>query len=166
MRYKNISLAFDRLVQLCQVPDHHGTVTLSGGTFIGCFPHKQVIHGQAGWTIQEIRPDQTGFRLIRIMSPPAPVGVRIWSDGKTKDSKQSLISSFVSFTTLTLYSGWLHVLFALFIGSFFSRLALAVLIAIVSTVFLPPRPILWYVMIALQRPFTLHRPSVKPVTTV
>jgi len=78
------------------------------------------------------------------MSPPAPVGVRVWSDGKTKDSKQSMLSSFVSFATLTLYSGWLHVLLALFIGSFFSRVVLAILIAIVSTVLLPPKPILWY----------------------
>ena len=73
------------------------------------------------------------------------IGVRIWSDGKTKDTKQGLASGVVSFVTLTLYTGWLHVLLGLLIWSAFSRVALAITILILSTVMLPPKPVLWWV---------------------
>ena len=76
--------------------------------------------------------------------PPPPVGVRIWSDGRTKDSAQSLASSVVSIVTLTLYTGWLHILLALLVASVVSRgIALAVTLAILGTVFLPAKPVLW-----------------------
>lgn len=68
---------------------------------------------------------------------------RIYSDGLTKDSKQSLISWLVAVTTLTIYTGWAHVLIALIIASFFSRTALYITLALWSTVLLPARPVLW-----------------------
>jgi hypothetical protein len=85
-------------------------------------------------------------KLGPVSTPPLsqqPVNVRIYSDGKHKDSVQGLASSFVSFATLTLYTGWLHVLLGLIIASFFSRIALALLILIFSTLLLPAKPVLW-----------------------
>ena len=37
----------------------------------------------------------------------------------------------------------MHILICLFLASFFSRAALLVLAAIVSTLLLPPKPVLW-----------------------
>eukprot|EP00878_Enallax_costatus_P001857 GHUV01002015.1.p1 GENE.GHUV01002015.1~~GHUV01002015.1.p1 ORF type:complete len:329 (+),score=100.81 GHUV01002015.1:293-1279(+) len=73
----------------------------------------------------------------------APVGIRIYTDGFAKDHKQSFVSWLVAVTTLTLYTGWMHILIGLMIGSLFSRTCLIVLVTIWSTVFLPPKPVLW-----------------------
>ena len=37
----------------------------------------------------------------------------------------------------------MHVLIAMFIGSFFSRAIMLLFLAILSTVLLPPKPVLW-----------------------
>jgi hypothetical protein len=68
---------------------------------------------------------------------------RIYSDDLTKDNKQSFISWLVAVTTLTIYTGWMHVLIALMLASFFSRTCLYVLLAVWSTTFLPAKPVLW-----------------------
>jgi hypothetical protein len=68
---------------------------------------------------------------------------RIYSDGLTKDNKQSFISWLVAVTTLTIYTGWMHILLGLMLGSFFSRTCFYVLVAVWSTTFLPAKPVLW-----------------------
>lgn len=68
---------------------------------------------------------------------------RIYSDGLSKDSKQSFISWLVAITTLTLYTGWMHILIGLFIACFFSSTARYLTLAIWLTVLLPPKPVLW-----------------------
>lgn len=72
-----------------------------------------------------------------------PVNIRIYSDDLTKDHKQGLLSWLVAVATLTLYTGWMHVLIGLMLGSFFSRTCLYVLLALWSTTFLPAKPVLW-----------------------
>jgi hypothetical protein len=71
------------------------------------------------------------------------VSCRIYSDELTKDNKQSLISWLVAVTTLTIYTGWMHVLIGLMLCSFFSRTCFYVLVAVWSTTFLPAKPVLW-----------------------
>jgi len=61
----------------------------------------------------------------------------------SKDSKQSFLSWLVAITTLTLYTGWMHILIGLFIAGWFNWTARYILIALWSTVFLPARPVLW-----------------------
>lgn len=61
-------------------------------------------------------------------------GLRVYSDGRTAKYKQGLVSSVVALTTLTLYTGWMHVLLALLILSYWSKVALVLLVAIWSTV--------------------------------
>jgi 2-acylglycerol O-acyltransferase 2 len=83
------------------------------------------------------------------MAPPdAPrdyhvTGVRIYSDGLSKDHKQSIISRLVAIVTLTLYTGWLHILFGLLVGCFFSSTPRYILGALLFTLWLPARPVLW-----------------------
>ncbi|WIA23591.1 hypothetical protein OEZ85_000302 [Tetradesmus obliquus] len=72
-----------------------------------------------------------------------PVNVRVYSDGFSKDHKQSFISWAVAVTTLTIYTGWMHVLIGLMLASFFSRTCLYVLLAVWATTFLPAKPVLW-----------------------
>ncbi|WIA23473.1 hypothetical protein OEZ85_000218 [Tetradesmus obliquus] len=68
---------------------------------------------------------------------------RVYSDGLSKDHKQSLISWLVAVTTLTIYTGWMHILLGLMLGSFFSRSCLYLLLAIWATTWLPAKPVLW-----------------------
>lgn len=70
-------------------------------------------------------------------------GVRIYSDGLSKDHKQGIISRIVAVVTLTLYTGWLHILLGLMVASFFSRAALVVTALLFATLALPARPVLW-----------------------
>lgn len=72
-----------------------------------------------------------------------PVGIRIYADGQTKDSKMSFFENVVAVTTLLLYTGWIHIVLALVVSSFFSRVALAITIALFSTLLLPAKPVLW-----------------------
>ena len=44
---------------------------------------------------------------------------------------------------LFIRPGWMHILIGLFLSSFFSRGALLVFAGIMSTLLLPPRPVLW-----------------------
>jgi 2-acylglycerol O-acyltransferase 2 len=69
-------------------------------------------------------------------------GVRFYSDGMTKDFKQGWLSTAVAVTTLTLYTGWIHVMLGLILFSW-KPWVLATLAALVSTVFLPAKPVLW-----------------------
>lgn len=71
------------------------------------------------------------------------VSCRVYSDGFSKDHKQSFISWAVAVTTLTIYTGWMHVLIGLMLASFFSRTCLYVLLAVWATTFLPAKPVLW-----------------------
>eukprot|EP00878_Enallax_costatus_P018901 GHUV01019924.1.p1 GENE.GHUV01019924.1~~GHUV01019924.1.p1 ORF type:complete len:310 (+),score=63.74 GHUV01019924.1:533-1462(+) len=57
--------------------------------------------------------------------------------------QQSLLSWLVAVVTLTSYTGFVNILYALFIGSFFSRTCLYVLLALWATRFLPAKPLLW-----------------------
>ncbi|KAG1673426.1 hypothetical protein FOA52_002191 [Chlamydomonas sp. UWO 241] len=45
--------------------------------------------------------------------------------------------------TLTLYTGWLHILLAMLIGSLFSKICFGVTVLLFSTLLLPPKPVLW-----------------------
>lgn len=45
--------------------------------------------------------------------------------------------------TLTLYVGWLNVLLALMVASFYSRWALLALVLVFSTLWMPAKPVLW-----------------------
>ncbi len=73
-----------------------------------------------------------------------PIGVRVWSDGQTKESKQGILSSAVAITTLLLYCGWMQFLFLLVVFTLLgSRIAVTLLIAIFSTLLLPKKPLLW-----------------------
>ncbi|KAG2439722.1 hypothetical protein HYH02_010600 [Chlamydomonas schloesseri] len=73
----------------------------------------------------------------------APTNVRIWSDGVTEHGKQSLFSSAVAMVTLFIYCGWMHVLLALVVLSFWYRWALVTVLVLYSTLLLPPKPVLW-----------------------
>jgi hypothetical protein len=68
---------------------------------------------------------------------------RVYSDGLSKDHKQSFISWLVAVTTLTIYTGWMHILLGLMLGSFFSRTCLYLLLGIWATTWLPAKPVLW-----------------------
>lgn len=70
-------------------------------------------------------------------------GVRIYSDGQTKESQQSFLSKAVALVTLTLYIGWLHVLLILMLLSMFYVTPRYILLAIFSTLALPAKPVLW-----------------------
>jgi hypothetical protein len=70
-------------------------------------------------------------------------GTRLYSDGRTKDFKQGLVSRLVAVVTLTLYTGWLHIMFGLCVAAFFSRAALVVLLLLLATLKLPAKPVLW-----------------------
>lgn len=41
------------------------------------------------------------------------------------------------------FSGWMHILIALTLGCFFSRTVLLIYLGIMSTLLLPPKPVLW-----------------------
>jgi hypothetical protein len=79
------------------------------------------------------------LRLVRQTS----LSCRIYSDGLSKDHKQSFISWAVAVTTLTIYTGWMHILIGLMLASFFSRTCLYVLLGVWATTFLPAKPVLW-----------------------
>jgi hypothetical protein len=68
---------------------------------------------------------------------------RIYSDGMTAQYKQSLISWVVAVITLTSYTGIVHILLGLIIGSFFSRVCLCILLGLLATTWLPAKPLLW-----------------------
>eukprot|EP00775_Hariotina_reticulata_P011662 gene11662-11805_t len=72
-----------------------------------------------------------------------PVNTRIYSDGMTAQHKQSLISWIVAVITLTSYTGIVHILLGLIIGSFFSRVCLCILLGLLATTWLPAKPLLW-----------------------
>ncbi|KAI8473144.1 MAG: diacylglycerol acyltransferase-domain-containing protein [Monoraphidium minutum] len=74
---------------------------------------------------------------------PQPVNTRIFSDGRTKDFKQGWFNWVVAVGTMTIYTGWMHILILLTLGCFFSRTCLMVWVAIMSTLLLPPKPVLW-----------------------
>lgn len=78
-----------------------------------------------------------------VMSEPV-LNKRIWSDGMSgPNHKQGWLSHLVALVTLTIYIGWLNILLGLVIAAFFYKWALYAVIAIVSTVFLPAKPVLW-----------------------
>lgn len=68
---------------------------------------------------------------------------RTYSDGLSKESEQSFTSWLVAVSTMTLYTGWMHILFGLFIASCFSWTARYILLALCSTLLLPTKPVLW-----------------------
>ena len=61
----------------------------------------------------------------------------------SKDHKQSWPSWLVAVATMTIYTGWLHVLLGLMLGALFRRWCLCVLLALFATTFLPAKPVLW-----------------------
>jgi hypothetical protein len=67
----------------------------------------------------------------------------IYTDGMSKDHRQSWPSWLVAVATMTIYTGWMHVLLALMAGVFFRRWCLYVLLALFATTFLPAKPVLW-----------------------
>jgi hypothetical protein len=70
-----------------------------------------------------------------------PLNVRIYSDGQTATSQQSAFSAAVAICTLSLYTGWIHIILALVVASCWSKVALALLVALFSTLLLPARPL-------------------------
>lgn len=76
------------------------------------------------------------------LAPPI-MPARIYADGRNKDSKQGWASWVIAVATMTLYTGWMHVLIGMFFASFFSRAVLAAFAVILSTLLLPPKPVLW-----------------------
>jgi hypothetical protein len=92
-------------------------------------PHCQLIRGSSARCL-------SGEILL-----PSPH--RVYSDGLSKDHKQSFISWLVAVITLTIYTGWMHILLGLLLGSFFSRTCLYVLLALWATTWLPAKPVLW-----------------------
>lgn len=73
----------------------------------------------------------------------SPTNVRIYTDGLSKDHKQSWGSWLVAVTTLLVYCGWLHILLGLLVGSFYSRTCLYIFLALLATLALPAKPVLW-----------------------
>lgn len=78
-----------------------------------------------------------------VRSDVTPVNVRVYTDSQHKESKQSLLSRAIAIVTLTIYVGWLHILFALMVASIFYALPRYILLAIFSTLALPAKPVLW-----------------------
>ncbi len=74
--------------------------------------------------------------------PQVPIGVRIYTDGRSKVHRQTFLRRFLSEATLGIYVGALEILGVLIILSFFSRAAQVLLLVAASTVFMPARP-LW-----------------------
>lgn len=57
--------------------------------------------------------------------------------------RQPWFNAFVAMVTLTLYVGWMNFFLCLCIAAFFSRIALYVVLALLATLALPARPVLW-----------------------
>lgn len=74
--------------------------------------------------------------------PQVPIGVRMYTDGRSKAHRQTFLRRLVSEATLGIYVGALEILVLLIILSFVSRTALVLLLLAASTVFMPARP-LW-----------------------
>lgn len=72
-----------------------------------------------------------------------PVGVRVYSDGMSKQHTQGAVSNVVAIVTMFLYTAWLHIMLALMVAAFFNRYALYTVLFLFSTLALPARPVLW-----------------------
>jgi diacylglycerol O-acyltransferase 2, plant len=70
-------------------------------------------------------------------------GVRFYSDGMTKDFQQGYLSTAVAIVTLMLYTGWMHVMLLLIVFCWVDKWVMATLLVLISTVFLPAKPVLW-----------------------
>ncbi|MEW5319437.1 MAG: hypothetical protein WDW38_010589 [Sanguina aurantia] len=75
----------------------------------------------------------------------AVINTRIYSDGQTATSKQSFASSIAAMLSLAFYTGWPNTLLLLFCLVIFTwnKIALAILVALFSTLLLPAGPLLW-----------------------
>ncbi|GFR52112.1 hypothetical protein Agub_g14625 [Astrephomene gubernaculifera] len=72
-----------------------------------------------------------------------PPGVRVYADGIKPDQKQNVFVTMLAAVTLSLYVGFLNYFVILLILSFFSRTALYVVLALLGTLLLPCKPVLW-----------------------
>lgn len=70
------------------------------------------------------------------------VGKRVYSD-LSPGQKQPLFNRIVAMATLSLYVGWPLWLVFWIIAAFYSRIALVSVVLVISTVFLPAKPVLW-----------------------
>ncbi|GAX82788.1 hypothetical protein CEUSTIGMA_g10214.t1 [Chlamydomonas eustigma] len=70
------------------------------------------------------------------------IGERIY-EGLQPGQKQHFLNALVAMVTLTIYVGWMNFFLLLCISAFFSRTALYIVIALLSTLALPARPVLW-----------------------
>jgi len=57
--------------------------------------------------------------------------------------KQPLLNHIVASVTLMIYVGWVNIFAGLLIACFFSKIALYVVIALLTTLWLPAKPLLW-----------------------
>lgn len=71
-----------------------------------------------------------------------PIGKRIYESLKPGD-KQHPLNALVAIVTLTLYVGWMNIFLLLVIASFFSKAAMYLVLALLGTLLLPARPVLW-----------------------
>ncbi|KXZ51089.1 hypothetical protein GPECTOR_14g72 [Gonium pectorale] len=72
-----------------------------------------------------------------------PVGVRVYSDGIKPDQKQNIFVTLLAGVTLSLYVGFMNYFAALVLLSFFWRPALYLVLALLATLALPAKPVLW-----------------------
>ncbi|PNH06113.1 Diacylglycerol O-acyltransferase 2 [Tetrabaena socialis] len=72
-----------------------------------------------------------------------PTGVRVYADGIDPNQKQNPLVTLLAGITLSIYCGFMNYYFLLIIAAFFSRTALYVVIALLSTLAIPARPVLW-----------------------
>mmetsp|Transcript_22134 Transcript_22134/g.61235 ORF Transcript_22134/g.61235 Transcript_22134/m.61235 type:complete len:334 (-) Transcript_22134:512-1513(-) len=72
-----------------------------------------------------------------------PTNVRIYTDGQDKDSKPTFFQLLVAYASLTLYTGWGHILMMLAVASIFYQIPRIILALLFGTLLLPAKPVLW-----------------------
>ncbi|GIL50994.1 hypothetical protein Vafri_7066 [Volvox africanus] len=90
----------------------------------------------------EPKPVRVSTHLLTHGEDP-PVGVRVYADGIKPDQKQNPFVTLLAATTMSIYVGFMNYFLLLVILSFWSRVALYVVLVLLGTLLLPCKPVLW-----------------------
>ncbi|KAG2495179.1 hypothetical protein HYH03_006785 [Edaphochlamys debaryana] len=84
----------------------------------------------------------TSYHVLKEGEDP-PVGVRIYADGIKPDHRQNPLVTIFAGITMSIYVGFMNYFLLLCIAAIWSRVCLYIVIALLSTLALPCKPVLW-----------------------
>ncbi|KAG2429040.1 hypothetical protein HXX76_011282 [Chlamydomonas incerta] len=98
--------------------------------------------GKQNGTAAAGAPVRTSYLTLKAGEDPPP-NVRIYSDGIKPDAPQNLLVKILAGITMSIYVGFMNYFMLMVIASYWSRICRYIVLALLGTLALPCKPVLW-----------------------